>query len=802
MKRKNIKPTNEQEEELFSLQDFFKLCLSKWKWFFVSLVVIIGLGVLYILRKEPVYTRSMEVLVKDQDEGGGVNDMANAFSSLSLVSSNTKVYNELISMTSPAVMMDVVNRLDLTMNYVLKDQMHPVTLYGETTPFNAVMADLDKNATAGFKIDYKTDGTYVISKMWKGVPGGIEKFDQVIKGTAGNHPIKTPLGNLLIIPNQNFKELQAKDMPVEVTKKGYQLTVESYVKKLKGDLTDQDADVIKLTIDDVCVRRADDILSTVLNVYNERWIEDKNKMAVATSDFITERLNVIEKELGEVDNDISDFKAENQVPDIEETAKGYVMQDFKLNEDILMVNNQLSMTEYLKDYLNNPANQYKILPMNTGTENVVLEEQIGTYNKLVLERENLLENASEENPLVKDLTKQVAGSREAILRSIDGMIVSLSNILKNIDQAKAETKQELTTSPKKAKVLLSVERKQLVMQELYLFLLQKREENELSKTFTADNTRIITPPYGPFKPIAPKKMLILAACIVLGLVIPAVFVFLVESSNTKIRSKKDIEGLPIPFAGEIPLIGKKRRIRRFFKTKKQKQAEIDKPKAVVAEGKRDIPNEAFRVVRSNIDFMIGKVDKATVIALTSFNPGSGKSFVAFNLGASFALKKKKVLLIDGDLRHGSLSGFVNSPKKGLSNYLTGATDDWEALVKKYDNHDNFGIIPIGHRPPNPAELLENGRLEKLIEEAKDKYDVIMIDCPPINIVVDTQIINLLVDRTLFVVRAGLLEKSAVSDIVTLYDEKKLKNMSLLLNGTTTEFSSYHTYGNYEAFDAN
>lgn len=801
MKSDNIKTPVDPDEEMFSLKGFFKLCLSNWKWFILSLIVIIGLGVLYIVRKEPVFTRSMEVLVKDQDAGGGVADVNNAFSSLSLVSSNTKVYNELISMTSPSVIMEVVNRLDLTMNYTLRKGMHPITLYANTSPFNVVFSDLGNQVGAGFRIDYKPDGTYEIYKMWKTVPGGVEKYEQSITGVAGNHPLKTPLGNILVIPNQNFTNAADEEMVIDVRKSGYMQTVESYMKKLKGDLTDQEADVIKLTINDVCVARADDFLNSVLAVYNEKWIDDKNKMAIATSEFITDRLNVIETELGQVDTDITDFKAENQVPDIEETAKAYVAQDFKLNEEILMVNNQLAMTKYLKDYLSNPANQYKILPMNTGTENMVLEEQIGNYNKLLLERDNLLENASEDNPLVRDLNKQVVGMRESILRSIDNLIVSLNNILRNMDQAQSKTKNDLSTSPKKAKVLLSVERKQLVMQELYLFLLQKREENELTKTFTADNTRVITPPFGPYKPIAPKKMLILIICGFLGLAVPAVIIFLLESSNTKIRSKKDVESVPVPFAGEIPLIGKSRKWKRLFQTKKQKQAAIDKPKAIVIEGKRDIPNEAFRVVRSNVDFMIGKVDHATVIALTSFNPGSGKSFIAYNLGASFALKKKRVLLIDGDLRHGSISGYVNSPKKGLSNYLTGNTDDWQSLVKKCDNFEDFVILPIGHRPPNPAELLENGRLEKLIEEAKDRYDIIMIDCPPVNIVVDTQIINMLVDRTLFVVRAGLLEKSALSEVANLYQEKKLKNMSLLLNGTTTEFSSYHSYGNYEAFDS-
>lgn len=800
MKRNNNNYSVDSEEELFSLSNFLKLCLSKWKWFILSLIVIMGLGVFYILRKEPVYSRSMEVLIKDEEVGNNGTNMVNSFSSLSLITSNTKVYNELISMTSPAVIMEVVNRLDLTMNYTRQGGLHPITLYGSSTPFNAIFNDLGQDAFAGFRIKYRPDGTYEISKMWKSEKNAVVKYENTVTGTAGNHAIKTPLGNIMVIPNQNFTNINDEEMVIDVVKRGYPQTVEMYKKKLKGDLTDQDADVIKLSIDDVCVQRADDILNTILAVYNERWIEDKNKMTVASSDFITERLSIIERELGEVDSDITDFKSDNQLPDIEEIAKAYVAQDFKLSEDMLTVNNQLAMTRYLKDYLNNPANQYKILPMNTGTENLALEEQIGNYNKLLLERDNLLENASEENPLIKDLNKQLTGSRDAIRHSIDNLIVSLNNILKNISQAQTQNKGELTSNPKKAKVLLSVERKQLVMQELYLFLLQKREENELAKTFTADNTRIITPPYGPYKSVAPKKMLTLFVCFFLALIIPAILLFIQESTNTKIRSKKDVESLPLPFAGEIPFIGKTKKWRRRFQTKKQKQADIDKPKAVVQEGKRDIPNEAFRVVRSNIDFMLGKHDHAAVFAMTSFNPGSGKSFVAYNLCASFAINKKRVLLIDGDLRHGSISNYVNAPRLGLGNFLTGAIDDWHSIIKKAQGFDTLDIIPIGKRPPNPAELLENGRLDSLIEEARNSYDIIMIDCPPVNIVVDTQIINRLVDRTIFVVRAGLLDKAALKDLVMLYDEKKLNNISLLLNATKTEFSSYHTYGNYEVFD--
>ena len=569
--------------------------------------------------------------------------------------------------------------------------------------------------------------------------------------------------------------------------------------KLKGDLVDQDADVINLSIKDTSIERADAILNTVVDVYNERWILDKNKVSIATSDFISERLGVIESELGEVDADIAAQKSAMGIPDFEEAAKGYMQQDIMVKQQLLEVSSRLAMTEFLKDYVQNPAHTHDVIPMNTGIENAVLEDQIGKYNELLSQRNNLAANSSANNPLVIDQDKSLASMRISILRSIESNITNLKNVIKTIDKAQASTNSLLSKAPKQMRDLLSVERQQEVMQELYIFLLQKREENQLSQSFIADNIRVITPPYGQMRPVSPKKALIIIVFFILGFGIPAVALFIAESANTKIRSKKDLENLAVPFAGEIPHIGKRRNLLKIFQSKKQKQKDIDKPKVVVAEGKRDIPNEAFRVVRSNIDFMLGK-ERGVAIALTSFNPGSGKSFVAYNLGASFALKGKKVLLIDGDLRHGSISAYVDTPRKGLATYLTGASDDWKNLVVDSEDMPNLSVLPIGNRPPNPAELLDNGRLGTLIDEAKQIYDIVLIDCPPINVVVDTQIINQYVSRTLFVVRAGLLEKKALNDLINLVGEKKLNNITVLLNGTKTEFSTYHTYGNYEAID--
>lgn len=792
----------EQDIETFSMRNFFLLCLGYWKWFLISIIVFVGMGLFYAYTRQPVYERSEEILVKDQEGGGGIGDIASAFSGLSLFSSNTSVYNELISFTSPAVMFEVVDRLNLTMNYEMRKGMRRQTLYGTSLPVNMEFPELSEKDGVKLRLKLFPDGKYEISKIRLIAANGQQKIEETVSGTVGDQPISTPIGNIIVKRNEYYvpnPSVDQEEIEIDVFKQPRQLAVEKYVAKLKGDLTDQDADVIKLTIMDTSVERADDILNTVVDVYGERWINDNNRMAIATSQFISDRLALIEKELGEVDDVIADQKSAMKIPDLEEAAKGYMAENFKMNEELLKTTNMLAMTQYLKEYLQDPQNVNNIIPINTGTENNSLEREIGEYNEVLIARDKLSENSSAENPLVRDLNKELQLKRAAIMRSIDSHIANLKNILANTSKAQSTTNDKLSSSPQQAKTLLSIERQQLVMQELYLFLLQKREENELSKAFTADNTRIITPPYGKQKPVSPKKFLIILVSFFLGVGIPGVALFIAESSNTKIRSKKDIENLPVPFAGEIPRIGKNRRLSKIFQSKKKKRKEVDKPKIVVSEGKRDIPNEAFRVVRSNIDFMIGRSD-STVLALTSFNPGSGKSFIAFNLAASFALKGKKVLLIDGDLRHGSISLYVDSPRKGLSNYLTGNADNWQSLLIRMPDFKDMEVMPIGHRPPNPAELLDNGKLEVLIEEAKHAFDIILIDCPPVNIVVDTQIINQYVNRTLFVVRADLLEKKALGDINNLVEEKKLHNITVLLNDTKTEFSSYHTYGNYEAID--
>lgn len=571
---------------------------------------------------------------------------------------------------------------------------------------------------------------------------------------------------------------------IQYSKEPADAVADSYTQKLRADLGNENATIINLSIDDASVQKAEDILNTLIEVYNEKWIQDKNQIAVSTSRFIGERLGVIENELGHVDENISNYKSEHLLPDVQAASSLYMSQSAENKKEIQTLTNQLTTAQYIRRELNS-KDMNQPLPTNSGIANVNIESQIGEYNKMVLDRNRLIANSSEKNPLVKDLGNSMQSMKRTILQSVDNLIVSLNTQIRSIRQQEATTTQQLASNPSQAKYLLSVERQQKVKEELYLYLLQKREENELSQAFTAYNTRMITAPRGSALPTAPNKKNILLVALVLGLLVPAVIIFMQENMNTKVRGKKDLENLSVPCLGEIPL----------YLSNKKKNNKSPEHVIVVEESNRNIINEAFRVLRSNVDFIKNKNTQQKVFVVTSFNPGSGKSFLSMNIAMSFAIKGKKVLVIDGDLRHGTVSAYVGSPKKGLTDYLGYEETSWNELLITDKKYPNLHTIPVGTIPPNPTELLEDKSLATLIQALRNEYDYIFIDCPPIDIVADAQIIEQYADRTFFVVRAGLLDRSLLSELENIYQEKRFKNLSIILNGTESTGGRYsYRYG--------
>ena len=767
--QKNTKPG--QQDDFLRIQDLLYLCLARWKWFVLSLVITIGVATVYILRTPAVYTRTASVLIKEDSKNKSVSSSATeTFSELGLFQSSTNVNNELIAFQSPAVMAEVVKRLNLDMSYFQSGKFHRQVAYGLTLPVTVSMNDFPENESAEFILEVKPDRTVILSDFTR----NDETLDSdEIKGILLD-TIATPLGKIIVEPTLNFNE--EKTCLLHVFRNKLYDAINNYSENLSVTLNNEKASVIDLSFKDYSIQRAEDVLSMLISVYNENWVKDKNQIAVSTSMFINERLGVIERELGNVDEDISSYKSEHLLPDVQAASSMYMAQSSQTNAQILALNNQLYMTRYIRSYLANDANRTQLLPANSGIESANIESQIAEYNKQLLQRNSLVANSSTENPLVVDMDQALASMRGAIIKSIDNQIVTLNAQIKSLQQTEQQTTSRIAANPTQAKYLLSVERQQKVKEALYLFLLQKREENELSQAFTAYNTRIVTPSHGSMLPTSPVRRNIFMVAFALGLLIPVVIIFMRENMNTRVRGRKDLESVTVPFIGEIPLFARKKK--GLFGKKPQEVKAI-----VVKEGSRDIINEAFRVLRTNLEFMTGKDKRSNVIVVTSFNPGSGKSFLTMNMAVSFAIKGKKVLVIDGDLRHGSASSYIDSPAKGLSDYLGGRIDNLNEIIVADSKHESMDILPVGTIPPNPTELLFDERLKQVIDTVRERYDYVLIDCPPIELVADTQIIEKLADRTIFVVRAGLLERSMLAELEKIYEEKKYKNMSLILNGT-------------------
>lgn len=778
-----IQPTQNKpagNDDFLRIQDLFILCLAKWYWFVISLAILLGAATIYLLKTPPVYTRSASLLIKEDGKSGSGNEAAGVLGDIDIFRTSTNINNEMLSMQSPAVMYEVVRRLHLDVNYTTDGRFYDPVIYGSDNPYEVSFFDLGDAESASFTLRPDKDGQVKLTDFTR---NGEEADGDAV--TALNDTVQTPVGRLLVNARPGSTAAQ---QTVFVSRISMQDATADYSSRLSVALNDEKSTVVNLTLQDVCTQRAEDVLNTLISVYNENWVKDKNQIAVSTSMFINERLGVIERELGNVDEDISSYKSENLLPDVQAAASMYMAESSETNAKIQTLNTQLSMTRYVRSYLTGASSRNQLLPANSGIENSGIEKQIAEYNTLQLRRNDLVANSSETNPLVVDMDHSLHALRDAIIRTLDNYVTTLNTQLRALQQSARQTTARIAANPSQGKYLLSVERQQKVKESLYLFLLQKREENELSQAFTAYNTRVIMPPSGSMVPTAPAKKNILLIAFVVGLIVPVAVIFLRESMNTRIRGRKDLEALTLPFVGEIPQAATKK------KGTSDKKSTENNP-IVVHEGSRDIINEAFRVLRTNLEFMTDKEQHSNVIVVTSFNPGSGKSFLAVNIAVSLAIKQKKVLVIDGDMRHGSTSAYVGSPQTGLSNYLSGHVNNLKDIIVTDARHANLQFLPVGTIPPNPTELLFSDRLKQLIDTVRSQYDYIFIDCPPIEMVADTQIIEQLADRTLFVVRTGLLERSMLPELQRIYDEKKYKNMALILNGTVGSGGHYgYRYG--------
>lgn len=779
--------TEETTEEI-SIRDILISCASHWRWYVATVVVALAVAVLYIKKTQPVYKRDASIMVLERNDKPTVlNQLLNDYVDFGFFADNTNVNNVIAAIKSPDVMSEVVDRLGLDVSYTTRGTFYDKTLYGKTLPVKVVFRDIPKDETASLHIRLKKNGSIKMSEF---VKNGKPQNSYDLTCNVGQ-TVNTPVGRLTIERQPHYPSAVADNDEIDVLKSDNASATGRFLGGLSVEIGDKKSTILDLSYNDVSGKRAEDILSAVIDIYNKVWMKNRNEVSAGATKFLDERLAIIERELDNVDNDISRYKSKNLLPDVEK-AYSLSMERADKNSAILLdLNTKLSVAGYIRDYITNRANTNQLLPANMGLDDGKTDGLIDKYNALQLERNSLMANGGKNNPLVKDIDKALNQLRRSVISSINNMIVSLSTRIGHIQNDEQKTNTDISTNPTQAKELLAVERQQKVKEALYLFLLQKREENQLSQSFTADNTQIVKSPTGSNVPLKPKKGMIMLIALVIGLALPTGVIYLMETTNNKVRGRKDIEdNLTAPFVGEIPLVEEERKGLSALKPAQEKAYGI-----VVEHGNHNLINEAFRIVRTNIEFLTPQGNGASVQMLTSYNSGSGKTFLAMNIATSLAIKDKRVLVIDGDLRTAGLSRYIGNPKLGLSNYLGRHTDDIDSIICHYETCTGLDIMPSGVVPPNPAELLASDRLPRLLAEMKKRYDYIFVDCPPIDAVADTSIISHYAERTLFVVRAGKLERAMLADLEKLYRSDRLNNLSVILNGTRNAGTPYaYRYG--------
>lgn len=793
----------EEDTMGLSLSDIVELFLHHWKWFVVSVIVCLICANINIRRSTPVFTRSAQIMIKEGGTKGAYSGNVDWFASLGVGSSGVSVQNELVAIQSPSMFVEVVKRLELNTRYQLEGRWYNKSLYGNTLPLSVhfpASESIQNDSHAGaFDIHFRK-GEIILTNFRNG--GNIDASKEYTV-----HPgqtVRTPLGMLKLQAGPALSEYISDDADycIHVSHCDILTAAKATAAGLSAGFNGKENSIIDLVYTDTNTQRAEDILSTLIDAYNDAWVEDKNKMTLATNDFILERLKVIQSELNDVDGKISNFKSTNLVPDPTAMAGMYVSDASQASKRVTELGTQLYMAEYIRKIVASDKTKNNLLPLNTGIGASSLDGQIGDYNQKLLDRNRLMGNSNESNALVKELDNQLAQLRTALIASIDNQINYINTQLASSRQSESAAKSGIASSPEQARLLLGFDRQQKVKESLYIFLLQKREENELSLAFTAYNTRVIAPPMGSNAPVSPQGNRIYLIALAIGLAIPAAILYLLEITNTRVRGRKDLERVKAPFLGEIPDVSKQHKTglrywllrTGLMKAKEVKETHRD---IVIKHGSRNLINEAFRVVRTNLDFM-QSADRTggQCIMVTSSNPGSGKTFISGNLAASFALKGKRVLVLDFDMRRASASLYVNSPKTGVSAYLSGKTDDWKSLVVPLPDHENVYFLPVGTLPPNPAELLTGDRTNQLLTEIRKEYDLVFVDCPPVEVVADASIVAPLVDQTLFVVRVDLMEREMLSTIDKYYSQGKFNGLAVVLNGSLSAYGryGYHRYG--------
>lgn len=763
----------QEVDDMLSLRDILDIFIYHWKWFVLSVILCLGIGYLYLMTKPNIYQRSAVMLVKDDSGTGGTRSGrggTDALLQLNGVMMGSSVKNEVYILQSHQLMKEVVRELKLDVNYIYRHRLQTVRLY-DVKPFTAQFDSAETKRPFSFKVTVSGEKAHITDVVTAAGPQAYDMF------VAFGQKVKAPFGTVTLMPEKRYlKQFDGEE--ITVARSTVEAATNSYGGPLKASEMDKESTLVGITYTDNNVRRAEDILNAVLEAYKRSIIIDKNRIAESTAAFITERINIIAKDLSKVEGEMASFKQANRLVDVKNDANQYLQQSSAARQRTIQLESQVSVVQYLLDDLRSNVGTNKLIPSLGGLTDAGIQGQISKYNDAMLLRNRLVESAGDNNTQIQQRDQDLLQMRNTIIASTQAYLGSLTLQLQRARQEESGLSSNIAAVPQKEKELIDITRQQGIKETLYTYLLNKREETALQLAITEANIRVIETPFGSNAPISPRKKVIMLVALLIGIVVPFAFFHIRNLLNMSVRGRKDIEDhTTIPVLGEVP----------------HRKEGIKDSEIVVGEQKTDPINEAFRMLRFSLSF-INK--DARVIMFTSTLPGEGKTFISRNFAVTLGMTGKKVVLMDTDIRKRTQSKIAgNIHKEGLTSYLRGSVDDVEKLIVKESEQYNVDMLPAGIVPPNPSELLMSDRLEKLIEELKQRYDYIIIDNVPAQVVADAGIVNRVADVTLYVVREGKIDRRYLPELERLYRDKKFNHLCVIVNDAKMSQKQYG-YGHY------
>lgn len=748
--------TTKNELTGLSIKDLFYKYIRFLPLFIISIALSLFVSYIYLRYATLIY-QSTGILVIRDENSGNTNDK---FEKLFVSDGKKNIQNEIEYLQSRPLMQRVVRALDLNFTYLAKGSIKELTIY-KSIPFTVEIFEIpDSSATFSITLQFEDDKRFHVDNE-----SPVFSFGQILKNKNGvvYRVIKNPLGSL-------SKEYNVLWQPTSVVAKNI---LQNLVVAPK-----QNTGILILSLEATNPDLAADIINQLMKEYQLATVEDKNDATRKTLAFIDERLKVVQRQLDSITNRIVDFREKNNIISPETQLTNSFARIEQANQELRQQSIQLNTAEMIDDYLQNKQNAYTPTPSALSIEDKTLSEMVNGYNKAQLERKALLENAPPGNIAVQQKEQEIQTLRSKIIENLRNIQSAYRSAIGNIQGSTNSPRSQIKSLPSRQQTLVEMERS--LQSKLFVqnSLSEKREESAIALAATISNTKVLQDAMPNMIPIKPNRRNTRMLAILIGIVLPALFIFVLELLNDKVTTRHDIERLTsATILGEVG-------------------HSYNKETLVVTNNNRSVVAEQFRIIRSNLQYILANIEKPVILVTSSFS-GEGKSFVSTNIGAVLALTGKKTIILEFDIRKPKiLSQLHISKRPGLTNYILGKVRV-EDLPLKVEGQENLFVLSCGPVPPNPAELLLDVRLNDLVAYLKNNFDIVVMDTAPVGMVSDAMTLSKFADCTLYIVRQGHTYKKQIGMIDEFYQEKKLPKIALILNDIKLRAGyGYYGYGRY------